>query len=548
MLISPSPRHAAVEIGPPAGITGRLEAAGIHYANGQAGALVDLDLVADPGTITHVAVHSAADGSTLLGLLVGMYAPHAGSISLDGTDYRDLPPVTTRSLVALVLNDPWMMEGTIADNITFGDPAVSRERILTVARLACVDELAAQYPEGLDEPIDRAKLSAGDRRLIALARVLLRDPRVLLLEDPMGGLSAKDETRALKALRRAAKDRTTIVTSQTFDSSRSVADQLLRLEAGRVTDRDPYAAEVIAPPAADLRPAGVVDVGQELPGGYTAAGLLRRSVFTENWLAWHEQTADLVDLRVPRWASAIESARVELSAEFEIANRLDLPRLPRPLAADLDGPIPHTVYERVEGHLLVHLLSTRLAGTEILDPAQIGHDLATTLAEMHGRGYAHLDLGLDGIRISPDGAVVVDLKRAGPIGARLPRGGEPQRRGGVAPEQLAGEQIAPTMDAYALGALLYQLTTGRLLRRSERVSAEILDAAEIDDRLGSLIIDLTISTPQDRPAARVAADRLRPLLQSDPPDGSEDGDVQAVDELSDRRRTHLGTATEVASA
>lgn len=547
MLTTPPPRHA--DDGPPvrhARTLGHITATGIQYAAAPAGALFDLDFDAPAGTATHIVAQSGADASTLLGLLVGLYTPEAGVITLDGVDYRDLPQQAIRARVALVLNDPWMMDGSLAENITFGDPSISWDRVESVARLSCVDEIASRYDDGLHTRVEKVELSTGDRRLIALARALLRNCHVLLLEDPLRGLTAAEETRALKALKRAAKNRTTIITSSGLDPSRSLCDHLLRLEAGRLTDRA-IVPEAPTAPVAE-RPAGVVEIGQILPGGYTMAGLLQRQPFTETWLAWHAEGADLVDVKVPRWASAIGSARAELAEEFAIANQLEVPGLARPLAAELDGPIPFTVYERVEGHLLAHLIGASAPTDEMaedrIDPVEIGYQLATALAAIHRLGYVHLNLVLDVVRLGPDGIVIVDLRRARPTGSRLPRYGELQRRGGIAPEQLAGEVAEESMDLYALGAILYQLITGRLLARGERVHMGAMTGTGVDADLASLIAELTAPTPHGRTAASEAAVRLRSLLRSATPRAEVDGDNQA---RRDRARHH-GSATEMVIA
>ena len=212
----------------------------LGYGPNETPQLNDVSFAAKPGTTTHIISPSTNDASALLGLLVGLYPPDHGIVTLDGANLDDLPLNTTRNSVVLVLQDPWIMSGTVADNIAFGDPTVSRERVEKVAKLACIDEIIASFPDGLDTETGEAglELSTGERRLVALARALLRDPSVLLLEDPMRDLTAREETRAIKAINRTCRDRTTIITAQHFDASMFSTDQVLYLQHGRIAEAD----------------------------------------------------------------------------------------------------------------------------------------------------------------------------------------------------------------------------------------------------------------------------------------------------------------------
>jgi ATP-binding cassette, subfamily B, bacterial len=184
--------------------------------------------------------------STLLALLLRFYDPDAGAIELDGTDLRDLELGSLRRQLALVPQDPWMLDGTVAENVAFGcswggsggstPPRMDQElseRARAAAALCGVEELwNTQIGEG------GVRLSGGQRRRVALARAILRDASVLLLDEPTSGLDAASEQAVVDALDRAAEGRTVVAVSHRL-SLAARADRVVVLDGGRVVEQGP---------------------------------------------------------------------------------------------------------------------------------------------------------------------------------------------------------------------------------------------------------------------------------------------------------------------
>jgi ATP-binding cassette subfamily B protein len=214
-----------------------------------------LDLEVAAGERVCVVGPTGAGKSTLLVLLQRFYDPDAGAVELDGVDLRDLELGSLRRQLALVPQDPWMLDGTIADNIGFGrswggsgrrtPPRMVQEppqdeQLEAAAALAGLDEVIARLPEGWDTEIGEAgiRLSGGQRRRVALARAILRDASVLLLDEPTSGLDAASEQAVLDALDRAAEERTVLSVSHRL-SLAARADRVVVLDGGRVVEQGP---------------------------------------------------------------------------------------------------------------------------------------------------------------------------------------------------------------------------------------------------------------------------------------------------------------------
>jgi energy-coupling factor transporter ATP-binding protein EcfA2 len=556
----------------------------LTYSNESAGSLLDVSFEARPGTMTHIVGSSTTDSATLLGLLVGLYPAEGGRLDLDGIPLAEIPIATARSSVVLVLQDPWIMSGTVAENITFGDPTIDQSRLEATSAIAGLDDVVADLPDGLDTVLgidDRTALTVGNRRLVALARALLRDPAVLLIEDPFRDLTAREETQMIKAINGASRDRTTIVTTQCFDPALFSTDQVLLLENGRLKSVAPNGDRVPLPgppphpdpsapfPAGRPSPVGPgsddevddtaeiegqaqwaeirsgsprreLEAGLDIGHGYRVASMLQRQDLTETWLAWHGASTTIVELKVARDTAAVTEARSELATEFERARRLQHPGIARPVGAYFDQDPPFAVYERVGGHHL-SLLIESTNGALRLDVAALGAAVARTLTFIHRLGFAHLDIRPEVVKLTNPGAVITDLQHALPIGTPQKRSFAANERGLFAPEQLREAPAAPAMDVYALGCLLFQAATGVLV-----TSPSGPDVSDIDAYLSPPVADAVASMlapdPDRRPSAAEVLGRLRPLvvpLNPRPESGTE-GCYEPLSASDEHRSSDLG--------
>jgi ABC-type multidrug transport system fused ATPase/permease subunit len=199
---------------------------------------LDLDVAA--GERVCVVGPTGAGKSTLLSLLLRFYDPDAGAVEVDGVDLRRLELGSLRRQIALVPQDPWMLDGTVADNLVFGRPDATTGELEAAARAAHLDDVVHQSPEGWHTQVGEGgvRLSGGQRRRVALARAILRDASVLLLDEPTSGLDAASERAVLDALDRAAEGRTVLAVSHRLGLA-ARADRVVVLDGGRVVEQGP---------------------------------------------------------------------------------------------------------------------------------------------------------------------------------------------------------------------------------------------------------------------------------------------------------------------
>jgi ABC-type multidrug transport system fused ATPase/permease subunit len=208
--------------------------------------LHDFSLHIPAGQTVALLGNTGAGKSTVARLLARFYDPTAGSISIDGIALPDLAETDLRRAVAMVTQESFMFTGSVADNIAFGRPGASREEIETAGRAVGVDVLVTHLRDGYDASVGKngARLSAGQRQLIAFARALLADPAVLILDEASSSLDAPTERLVQHALRTVLADRTALIIAHRL-STVGIADRVLVMADGKIIE-DGRPAELLA--------------------------------------------------------------------------------------------------------------------------------------------------------------------------------------------------------------------------------------------------------------------------------------------------------------
>lgn len=175
--------------------------------------LRDFDLEVGPGELVCLFGPSGAGKSTVLQLLLRLYDPDQGRVLIDGVDVRELSSVELRRQVAFVPQDPWLLDGTVAENILFGKPEATRADMLAAGRAAWIDEFVHSLPQCYETPLgeDAVMLSGGQRRRLAIARAIVTRAPVLLLDEPTASLDAQSAREVIGAIRSAARQRTVVL-------------------------------------------------------------------------------------------------------------------------------------------------------------------------------------------------------------------------------------------------------------------------------------------------------------------------------------------------
>jgi ABC-type multidrug transport system fused ATPase/permease subunit len=202
--------------------------------------LKNVTLEINAGETVCIVGATGAGKSTLLSLLLRFHDPDEGAITMDGIDFKRFALRSLRDRLALVPQDTWILDGTIAENIRFGRPQATDDEIRLAGQMALVEEFVERLPEGYDTLVGEggARLSGGQRRRVALARALVRDASIFLLDEPTSGLDARSETMVIDALRRVAQNRTVVMVSHRLKLA-AVADRVVMLEGGQIVEQGP---------------------------------------------------------------------------------------------------------------------------------------------------------------------------------------------------------------------------------------------------------------------------------------------------------------------
>ena len=212
-----------------------LREVGFRYGNRTVNRGINLQI--KPGEFIGLVGHSGSGKSTLVNLICRFYDVSEGAILLDGVDIRSFPVADYRSNIGLVLQEPFLFFGTIADNIAYGKPHATREEIIASARAAHAHEFILRLPQGYDSMVgERGQgLSGGERQRISIARALLIDPRILIMDEATSSVDSETEKEIQKALDNLVKGRTTIAIAHRL-STLHKADRLVVLDRGEVVE------------------------------------------------------------------------------------------------------------------------------------------------------------------------------------------------------------------------------------------------------------------------------------------------------------------------
>jgi ATP-binding cassette subfamily B protein len=221
----------------PGRLRGELEFRNVSFHYGALPVLRELNLKIQPGEMIGLVGHSGAGKTTLINLICRFYDASEGAILADGTDIRSYPIEEYRSHIGIVLQEPFLFYGTIAENIAYGRPDAPQEEIIAVARAARAHEFILRLPDGYDSLVGERgqSLSGGERQRISIARALLIDPRILILDEATSSVDTETEREIQLALENLIQGRTTIAIAHRLSTLRR-ADRLVVIERGRITE------------------------------------------------------------------------------------------------------------------------------------------------------------------------------------------------------------------------------------------------------------------------------------------------------------------------
>jgi len=218
-------------------VTGRIALRNVGFRYGNRQVLRDVSLEIAPGEMIGLVGQSGSGKSTLVNLMCRFYDVAEGEIQLEGVDIRELSLHGFRKHIGLVLQEPFLFFGTVADNIAYGKPGATRDEIVAAARAAHAHDFILRLPHAYDSLVgERGQgLSGGERQRISIARALLIDPRILILDEATSSVDTETEKEIQKALENLVRGRTTIAVAHRLSTLRK-ADRLVVLERGRVVE------------------------------------------------------------------------------------------------------------------------------------------------------------------------------------------------------------------------------------------------------------------------------------------------------------------------
>jgi ATP-binding cassette subfamily B protein len=227
--------------------SGRVEFEHVNFAYRPGNPVIDdLSLIAEPGSTLAIVGATGVGKTTLVNLLMRFYEPDSGRILIDGADIASMSRHQLRSRIGMVLQDTWLFDGSIAENIAYGRPGASRDEVVEAAKAACVDRFVHTLPDGYRTRVsdDAASISVGEKQLITIARAFLARPQLLILDEATSSVDTRTELLIAQATRELRRNRTSLIIAHRLSTIRD-ADVILVMEAGRIVEQGSH-AELLA--------------------------------------------------------------------------------------------------------------------------------------------------------------------------------------------------------------------------------------------------------------------------------------------------------------
>ena len=206
-----------------------------------------IEFESKPGTVTALVGSSGSGKSTIISLVCGFHTAESGAVMIDGLDLATVKLSSYRPQLGVVLQETFLFDGTIRENVLFSRPTATEEQLMKACAIARVDEFAERFEEGYDTIVGErgVKLSGGQRQRLSIARAILADPRILILDEATSSLDSESEAMIQHGLNFLMQGRTTFVIAHRLSTIRK-ADQILVIEEGRIVERGTH-DELYAP-------------------------------------------------------------------------------------------------------------------------------------------------------------------------------------------------------------------------------------------------------------------------------------------------------------